>query len=158
MTTYTRINIDTDTPTLPSQGKLLKWFDIDFDKGTMTWAYRTAEDFAVIEGITQAYRAECFNEKRGGKNAGGNDYKKECVVTVSGVKYRKIDLMYKAATGKDPVHPLIHGNGDMRDDRLSNIRELIFQDPAIVPPTQEQIDKAKASFNEGNRQASLQCG
>jgi len=156
MTISKRITIDTDTPKLPSQGKLLKWFDIDFDKGTMTWATRTEEDFDIIEGVSRASRTERFNEKRAGTYAGSSNVEKECFVTVSGVKYRRIDIMYKAATGKDPSNPLIRANEDIRDDRLSNIRELISQDPAIVPPTQEAINKAKASFIEGSRQASLQ--
>lgn len=101
-----------------TQKELIALLDYNPESGEFTWKSRPIEDFATLNA------ASVWNSRFTGKKAGC--YKKEAQgrLSVFGKTYWLSNLAWLYVYGVMPSSKLTHVNGDFKDNRISNLREL----------------------------------
>ena len=105
---------------LPSLEYLKECFDYNSETGVLTWRVRPFDHFS--KGST----AKMWNSKNSGEVAGSlnQGYFK---VSLDGIKYQVHRLCYYLGSGCEP-HNIDHVNGYTRDNRLSNLMDVVHKD------------------------------
>lgn len=93
------------------------------DTGAMTWRTRPASDFRATGGADAQTTARRWNGKNAGKPAltSGSRYLSG---TINGMNARAHWVAWMMYYGVPPVYEIDHINGDGKDNRIANLRDV----------------------------------
>lgn len=107
---------------LPTIGYLQECFDYHSD-GCLIWKERPLEHFSSIRGWRISNK--CYSNKVAGSINSRNGYLE---VRLDNVLYKGHRLIYKLLTGKEPELMIDHIDGDVKNNRIENLREATNQE------------------------------
>lgn len=125
---------------LPSLVFLKETFEYHED-GYLIWKVRPREHFDTTKGW------KMFNTRFAGNEAGYlNKRNGYITVNLNGTYYKGHRLIYKLVTGAEPKLPIDHIDGDVTNNKISNLREATVQENCFNTVKRVSKDKATSKY------------
>lgn len=110
---------------LPSQERLRMLLSYDAETGLLFWNDRDISTFQDTGKRPASWLWAHWKSRFAGKPAGSED-KNYMQCCIDGVNYKSHRVIWKLVNGEDPVQ-IDHINGETRDNRLENLRDVSHQ-------------------------------